>query len=428
MQFQIFNTHYPLNPSKSGSETSFALNAIVLILSLAVTIGCHFALGIKQPLELFVILLFSLLALTVVGETILYPKTAALRQLKVRRPLSWLRILYREVALIAALGAIAFAYWLFPLFADRAMQRFYYPFLTFFAPTLLLLSLPYFILADRLDPEEEDAHCRVGRALCTFKSNLTRFEFANWARSWAVKGFYFALMQPAAIEKIRTFLAYDWNTLTRGPTEVYLFASTVCYGLDLAYAAAGYILNFKLFNTHTRTAEPTLFGWMVAIFCYWPFWAVLFSPYFFRYQSPLLWNTLFTTGGFIWWIWAAVIVGCEAIYALATISAGIRFSNLTYRGLWDTGPYRWTKHPAYIFKNISWWFISVPFALNSGSAAIKCTILLLGVNLIYFARARTEERHLSHYPEYVAYAEKMNHKSIFRWCTRFIPALAYSKT
>ena len=110
---------------------------------------------------------------------------------------------------------------------------------------------------------------------------------------------------------------------------------------------------------------------------------------------------------------------------MATVAAGIRFSNLTYRGLWNTGPYRWTKHPAYVFKNVSWWLVSLPFIANSGAAAVKCSLLLLGVNALYFLRAKTEEAHLSHYPEYVAYATAMNDKSIFRWCAKLLPFLKY---
>ena len=48
--------------------------------------------------------------------------------------------------------------------------------------------------------------------------------------------------------------------------------------------------------------------------------------------------------------------------------------------------------------------------------------------VIYFMRARTEERHLSIYPEYVAYAEEeMNSRSMFRHLTKFMPFLAYRR-
>jgi protein-S-isoprenylcysteine O-methyltransferase Ste14 len=83
----------------------------------------------------------------------------------------------------------------------------------------------------------------------------------------------------------------------------------------------------------------------------------------------------------------------------------VRFSNLTNRGVITTGPYRWSKHPAYITKNLSWWMISVPFVADAGwPTAVQSCLLLAGVNLIYFLRARTEERHLSQDPVYRDYA------------------------
>ena len=78
-----------------------------------------------------------------------------------------------------------------------------------------------------------------------------------------------------------------------------------------------------------------------------------------------------------------------------------------------------------MFKNLSWWLISVPFLLNTWQIAVKGSVLLLGLNVIYYLRARTEERHLSHYPEYVAYALAMNDRSIFRWCAKLMPFLKY---
>ena len=418
----VLDPHCPLGPS--GTETSFVSNLLALLLSVGTTILFRLA-GVTAIYQLYCVLLVSILVFSVLAETALHPKTCFLRRLRIRRSLSWRRVMFREVALLVTLGVIAFAYWLFPAFSDKAMVKCYYPFLCGAVPVLLVLSLPYFCLMDRVDPEEEDALCRVGRAILTRRRTMTRFEFANYVRGWIVKAFWLSIMQPAVCEKICVFLYYKWQKLAGSPMECVLMASTVCYAIDLCYASTGYALNFRLFNTQTRTAEPTLFGWVVGICCYWPFYGILFYPYFFKYDSPTQWNSLFVCGSAVWWVWAGVIVLMELLYALSTVAAGIRFSNLTYRGLWNTGPYRWTKHPAYVFKCISWWFAYVPFVVNSGAAAVRCTLLLLAVNVLYYLRARTEERHLSHYPEYVEYATEMNRRSIFRWCGRVLPFLRY---
>ena len=94
---------------------------------------------------------------------------------------------------------------------------------------------------------------------------------------------------------------------------------------------------------------------------------------------------------------------------------GIRFSNLTHRGIITSGPYRWTKHPAYISKNISWWLISIPFLPPDGSVltALKLSVMLGLVNLIYYLRAVTEERHLMQDPVYREYSEYIRQHGLF---------------
>jgi hypothetical protein len=47
------------------------------------------------------------------------------------------------------------------------------------------------------------------------------------------------------------------------------------------------------------------------------------------------------------------------------------------------------------------------------------------VNVIYYLRARTEERHLSWDPVYRQYATLMNERSLFRGLARWLPFLRY---
>ena len=421
----IQNIRFPLSEGGAASESSFVVNALGLLAASVLVYIC-FRCGMQHPVELFMLFAALLLVCTVGLEMLLFPKHSAILQHKVRRRLNWRRVVFREAALIATLLVIGFVYWVFPAFSDKPMLKHYYPFLKLLIPIVLCLSLPYFCLMDRIDVEEEDTMCRVGRALLTFKKTMSRFEFANFARSWAIKAFWLSLMQPAMVERMRVFMYYHWDKLQSSPLEVYLMASTICYSIDLAYASTGYLFNIKLLNAQTRTAEPSLLGWVVAVMCYWPFWGVLFMPYFFNYPMPSHWfNVLFRMGSPAWWAWAGIIVLLELLYALATVSAGIRFSNLTYRGLWNTGPYRLTKHPAYVFKSLSWWFVFAPLFFGCGLNGVKCALMLLAANVLYYLRARTEERHLSHYPEYVAYALEMNEKSIFRWAARIFPFLRY---
>ena len=124
--------------------------------------------------------------------------------------------------------------------------------------------------------------------------------------------------------------------------------------------------------------------------------------------------------------WAAVIIALTVIYALCTVSFGLRFSNLTHRGIITDGPYRFTKHPAYLAKNLSWWLISVPFVSEQGwSAALRNCVLLGLLNSIYYVRARTEERHLSRDPGYVAYALWIDRHGLLAGVGRVLPFIRY---
>jgi len=118
-----------------------------------------------------------------------------------------------------------------------------------------------------------------------------------------------------------------------------------------------------------------------------------------------------------------MILLLTSIYALSTVVFGIRFSNPTNRGIITHGPHRFTKHPAYVSKNLPWWLISVPFisAAGAATAAMHCAILL-GVNGIYWLRAKTEERHLMHAPTYRAYAEWIANHGIFARIARRLAA------
>ena len=172
------------------------------------------------------------------------------------------------------------------------------------------------------------------------------------------------------------------------------------FTVDLLYAMVGYALTSRLIDAQIRSSEPTLLGWAVTLVCYTPFWGML-RPAYFDYDDADAWGTLLGGHPMLYTVWGSVILALLAVYVLSTIYFGTRFSNLTYRGLLSSGPYRLCKHPAYVCKNLSWWLIAVPVVSSQGwQAAVRNSLRLLLVNLIYFARARTEERHLGRYPEY----------------------------
>jgi steroid 5-alpha reductase family enzyme len=85
------------------------------------------------------------------------------------------------------------------------------------------------------------------------------------------------------------------------------------------------------------------------------------------------------------------------------------------------GPYRWSKHPAYLAKNLYWWLATLPFFATTGSFTdvVRNCVILAMINGVYYWRARTEERHLMADPAYRAYVEWMDRNAplprLARW-------------
>jgi protein-S-isoprenylcysteine O-methyltransferase Ste14 len=199
------------------------------------------------------------------------------------------------------------------------------------------------------------------------------------------------------------------------------------FTVDLAVAVLGYGLSLKVLDNHTRTAEPSFLGWFVALQCYYPFWSGMFEPNFLKYDDDghNFFSHLQARPQLAMALGVVVLLLLTA-YSLATVNFGLRFSNLTNRGIITNGMYAITKHPAYVTKNLSWWLFSLPWIHYAGaSEALRHCLLLAGVNFIYFLRARTEERHLSMDPDYVQYALAMNERSWLAFLGRLIPYFKY---
>lgn len=69
----------------------------------------------------------------------------------------------------------------------------------------------------------------------------------------------------------------------------------------------------------------------------------------------------------------------------------------------------------------------MPFMISSTvDEAIRHSLLLFGLNLVYFLRARTEERHLSWDPDYRAYAAWIEQHGMFRRVGQWLPVLKFT--
>ena len=299
------------------------------------------------------------------------------------------------------------------------------------AVPLFLLSIPYVLWLDRVLVDPRDPAWHFG-ALLVGREPFDPEQVWIHARAWLVKGFFCAFMISilppgwAAVTTVDlTLIGADPATWTRWLTEL-LFL------IDVQIAMVGYLVTLKPLDAQIRSANPHLAAWVAALMCYPPF--ILMGG-----GGPLDYH--FGTADWAYWLqdhpavmwgWGAVLVLLTAIYAWATVAFGLRFSNLTYRGVLTNGPYRWTRHPAYLSKNLFWWLSTLPFLVTTGNRndAVRDTVVMALVSAVYFWRAKTEEKHLlaedAKYRDYHAWMAR--NPTITRALGRLITRIAPKRT
>lgn len=198
--------------------------------------------------------------------------------------------------------------------------------------------------------------------------------------------------------------------------DSYNILFTGIFAVDVGLAWCGYAVSSRWLKNTCISVEPTLLGWLVAILCYPPFQSYL--QIYFSIPSEKAFTSMPHPALVV--LFSALSTISYAIYMSATVVFGMRFSNLTHRGIITTGAYAFIRHPAYAAKNFSWWCVMMPYviyeAISRRSAIALIQILgLLGMTALYYLRAITEERHLSIDPEYRKYCNRVPH--------RFIPGL-----
>ena len=322
------------------------------------------------------------------------------------RPFDAVRVACKLVAFWITIGCIGFAYWLLPEYA----RDLYAPFkqaALHCLPALLILSPFYIGWVDRRQRDPVDAYAQLSALLAGHRP-------ADWsllrahALGWLVKAFFLPLMFGFATSNLSLMWSRPLLPDPLSFAAVFDRIVDLLYLLDVLLAAIAYTLTFRLIDTQMRSVESTLGGWLICLICYQPFVRGFGDNYLIYESDKLYWDGAFAPFPWLHVAWGCAILALVFVYAWSTAAFGLRFSNLTNRGIITNGPYRWLRHPAYVAKNLSWWMISVPFIAGAGwSVALQSCLMLCGVNLVYFLRAKTEERHLSKDPAYREYSAFM---------------------
>lgn len=296
---------------------------------------------------------------------------------------------------------------------------------------LSLIALPYFIIVDAKSTHPYDAYWYVGRKILFQSTQPPEGHipephlYSQFVLSWMIKGFFLPLMFSYFLINVDICYGHKGFNLFENLHKFMYLTIILLFMVDLLIAIVGYVTTLKLLDSHTRMADPTSLGWMVCLICYEPFNMVFFSPstIFLFYSEPTSWthNTTLLV------IWATITLFLLFFYAMATVAFGIRFSNLTHRGIITNGMYRFTKHPAYFSKTFFWWVSSLPFIFFMGAIfeGIQNILILCLHSFIYYKRAKAEERMLSKDETYVQYALWMNEHGVFSVFNKWLPFLKY---
>lgn len=287
---------------------------------------------------------------------------------------------------------------------------------------IVALSAPlYFAAIDRRMVDPQDGYWHVGQML------LGRFNDRDWpavrtyALGWTIKGFFLPIMA-AAFFSVSVNLGASLSAgHVAGIPAAFRLSFNLILFIDLAVAVLGYVFTLRLLDTHIRSCNPLWYGWIATLVCYYPFWGILY-PGLLGYSDGDNWEQWFAGMPTLLIVWGGLILVAKVFWIWANVTFGLRFSNLTHRGILTNGPFRFTKHPSYVAKNAAWWLISLPFLSQQGwQEALPNCIALLFVNAIYLVRARIEERHLMADPVYAAYAAWIEQNGFFARLRRYVP-------
>lgn len=254
----------------------------------------------------------------------------------------------------------------------------------------------------------------LGKALLPFDRARLRTLAAS-ARLWGLKAFFIPLYAMSLYALLN--LAYA-NPLS-SPVAWLTLAVTYAYTIDLSFGLSGYLMASNSLVPTIRSTQTRLTGWIVCLLCYgpvmshWPdFEAVVLREI--SWPATLTGDPLLLAA-------AAAMLALLVLYVWATVCFGLRFCNLSNRGLISHGPYRLMKHPAYFAHAANAWIITLVFMPAAGiELSLSQLLVPVAFTLLYWLRSVTEEQHMREDPDYVAYADWIDRNGLVARARRLL--------
>lgn len=253
----------------------------------------------------------------------------------------------------------------------------------------------------------------LGRTLLLDRKALARLLPA--ARLWALKGFFIPLYALSLYGLVG--LAQSADLLS--PIGVLTLFVVFAYTVDLSFGLSGYVFASNDLVATIRSTQPLVLGWVVCLLCYGPVYT--HWPAFEKVvRTEIGWPALITDSPLVL-AGGVAMLALLMLYASASVCFGLRFSNLSNRGVVTTGPYRWMKHPAYFAHAVNSWIICLIFLPAAGlDLGIGQLLVPAAFTILYRLRAVTEERHMSEDEAYVDYARWIAAHGVLAQIRRFI--------
>lgn len=278
-------------------------------------------------------------------------------------------------------------------------------------PAIITLTIGYVYFVDRRLLEPEDEYAKIG-AMLNKRIPINKTVLRNFSLKTSVKIVFVPFMYSGFLTNLSLLLNTVWQF---NVDAIGLLLFNFGISIDMLIGIFGYLFSSAIINNQIIDTDSNLLGWIFALLCYPPLVWIMRQVN--DQQDSLTWSDILPHGSLVFWVMFCIINLTWLIYWLATFEFGMTFSNLSYRRLIDKGVYRYSKHPAYLSKNLYWWLYTLPF-MGVAFVSVEWWKNVLGltfVSLIYYGRAKSEERHLMKFPEYRQYCNEIDKEGIFRW-------------
>jgi hypothetical protein len=210
------------------------------------------------------------------------------------------------------------------------------------AVAIVPIAVTYFVLIDGVMISPRDGYWHLGMAIRGRFDAVDRDVLREHAMGWAVKGFFLPIM---VIYLLATFdrMQLNLDMLQGGQVSAIRWLVDLVSCAELAIVCVGYTLTLRALDSHIRSTNPYLVGWLVTLACYQPFNHIV-SGGILAYSDGRYWFDWFGTDPVLSSLWCAALLASFGVWLWATAAFGLRWSNLTNRGIITNGPYRFTKH------------------------------------------------------------------------------------